>query len=383
MSQHHKPDAMNILLIEDLPIYIRIISKILQNTHTTLEVAQSLAEALEKTQITAYDAILLDLGLPDSRGIDTFNSISSGCTATPIIILSSTDDETIAVQALKNGAQDYLIKGSYLTDETVGSVLLLRSISYAIERQRIQKELLLERSSLEQRVKDRTRELEEANLRLQNLATCLVSAQEDERRRISMELHDEAGQFLTALGLNLDLIRAEIETQSPSLVNLISEAKHITETIMSKLRSLAHDLRPPAIDTVGLSQALQDHCRKISRQTKLDVCFSAIAAANLPKHIQLSLYRVVQEALTNAIKHANASRIDISLESDAEYATLSVEDDGCGFNLPRELTPDSMGGIGLLGIEDRIEAIGGSLTISTQPGKGTSLFVKIPLPERP
>jgi signal transduction histidine kinase len=376
------PKHWRLLLVEDLPIYIGIIKRLLQDAGIHLDIAQTLAEGLQKAMNFQYDAVLLDLGLPDSHGFETFSKFKSACSSMPIIIFSGTDDEKIAIQALQSGAQDYLVKGTYLTSDKGGSLLLTRSIAYAIERYQIQLELIKERSLLEQRVNERTKELQEINDRLRNLASWLVNAQEDERKRISMELHDEAGQFLTALKLSLDLVQKDLDGIPGTIAAQIQEANQLTETIMTRLRNLAHDLRPPAIDAVGLDQALQDHCQKVSRQTGISVKYTGSPSVNIPNYVQLSLYRVVQEALTNVVKHAKATCAEVTLAIDAESITLWVKDNGCGFHMPDTISPTAMGGIGLLGIHDRIEAIGGSLTLQTRPGTGTHLQVQVPLWEQ-
>jgi signal transduction histidine kinase len=367
-----------LLFIEDLPVYIKLVKKLLLHSGINFTAAQTLQEGIDFLGNEHFDAVILDLGLPDCQGIDTFHKLKQACEVIPIIIFSSSEEEDLALEALQSGAQDYLIKGSYLTNEKIGSMILNRSIAYAIERNQIQQELLRERSYLEERVSERTKELKDANARLQNLAASLVTAQENERKRISLELHDQAGQSLTALKLNLSLIHDELPSQSEALRNQIHEANMLTDTIMSNLRTLAHDLRPPSIDAIGLSQTLRDYCRKLARQTGIEIVYSAPEHIDLPSHIGLSLYRSIQEALTNIIKHANSSHVDIIFEISDEFAKVDIKDDGCGFSLPDLERLQSLGGIGLLGIRDRIEAIGGFLEIHTLPGRGTRIHLFVP-----
>ena len=217
-----------------------------------------------------------------------------------------------------------------------------------------------------------------ASDRLRYLTAQLVSVQEDERRRISLELHDEAGQAMTALQLNLGLIHSFLPNEPAKAARQIREAIDLTEMTMEKIRLLAHNLRPPALDAVGLSQAMEDLCRKISRQARLKIDFSGSDVANLPDYIKISLYRVLQEALTNVMKHAQASVVIINLQDESNKIILTISDNGKGFsknNLSDELTRK---GIGLLGMQERIEALGGKLEVSTQPAKGTTLLIEIP-----
>jgi PAS domain S-box-containing protein len=244
-------------------------------------------------------------------------------------------------------------------------------------------------------------QLRAANDRLRTLASSLVSAQEDERRRISLELHDEAGQFLTALKLSLALLQAELPESNAALHHPLQEAICLTEETIEKLRSLAHNLRPPALDTVGLNQALADYCQRIARVTPIladtdrlrgksqtpipqdgiKVTYLGGDTRELPEHIQTSLYRIAQEALTNVIKHAQATQVRVKLDLDAEQVSLEINDNGQGL---AKSSVDGMGvgsgnGIGLLGIRDRAEALGGSLEIESAPGRGVYLRVNIPL----
>jgi PAS domain S-box-containing protein len=214
--------------------------------------------------------------------------------------------------------------------------------------------------------------------RLQNLTDKLVSAQEDERRRISIELHDEAGQALTALKLNLVLILKALSSGSKSIHQYIQEAFGLTETTIDQIRTLAHDLRPPALDAVGLDQASSDYCQRVARQSAMIIDYQGISLPNLPSHYQISFYRVLQEALTNVIKHANASRVSVQFMQENGLLTLKVQDDGQGFLPQMDTLEGDRNGIGLVGIQERMEALGGQLRIVAPPNQGTALVVDVP-----
>jgi signal transduction histidine kinase len=138
---------------------------------------------------------------------------------------------------------------------------------------------------------------------------------------------------------------------------------------------------------VGLSQALLDYCQRIARQTGLKINYRGSDASSLPEYIQTSLYRVAQEALTNVVKHAAAAQVEVGLMVDAEQVCLTIQDDGRGFPPAQSSAVDGgspenpLPGIGLLGIRDRIEAIGGTLRIDSQPGTGATLTASVPLEE--
>lgn len=372
---------LKVLLIEDLPVYVLLLKKILKQNEIDSESAGSLAEGLQHAEKQTFDAVLLDLGLPDSHGLHTFTRFQSANPTLPVIILSGLDDESLAARAVQLSTQDYLTKGNHLTHGGTGSKLLVRSLQYAIERHRIQIVLLQERSLLEARVNERTSEIREANHRLRALAARLVSAQEDERHRVSIELHDEAGQALTALQLSLSLMRTELPEGSDQLENQLQEAIELTGVTLDRLRVLAQNLRPPALDNVGLDQSLRDYCQRMGSRAHLQMDYRASGIEQIPGHVQISLYRIVQEALTNIVKHARASHVWVHIESDAEGVALSVIDDGVGFPAEDWQLTSRHAGIGLTGMRERVEALGGTFEIISEPGKGVSVRVLISLQE--
>jgi signal transduction histidine kinase len=211
--------------------------------------------------------------------------------------------------------------------------------------------------------------------RMRRLTQEIVSAQEEERRRLSRELHDEAGQALTALKISLDLIQSDLPVEDDSLCQRLGEAVALTETTMEQIRLLAYGLRPPALDAVGLSYTLEGLCRDFAERTQLSIDYDGAGLPELPEAVNICLYRFLQEALTNVAKHANGNQVWVSLRCDAETVSLSVEDDGQGFDKLAK-TP---AGIGLLGMRERIELLGGQLGIESWPGQGTCVTARIPL----
>jgi PAS domain S-box-containing protein len=218
---------------------------------------------------------------------------------------------------------------------------------------------------------------------LRRLTRQVVTAQEEDRRRVSRELHDEAGQALTALKINLELLQADLPPESRSLRQSLSEAIALTDATMDEMRRLAHTLRPPALDAVGLNPTLEDLCRDFARRTHLSVEYVGTELPALPDAVAICFYRVLQESLTNAARHARADQVRVALRHDADGVSLSVEDNGRGFD-PGEVISSSNqdGGMGLLGMRERIELLGGWLEINSRPGQGTRLVACIPWRER-
>jgi signal transduction histidine kinase len=374
-------EALKILMIEDILPYFQLVRRLLVPSNMMVESAACLKEGLQKAERQQFDAALLDLGLPDSSGLETYAAFQRRFPDIPVIILTGTDDEKMAVEAVKMGAQEYLIKGSYLAQGPAVQRLLARSILSAIERFSIHMDLMQERAQMESRVIERTAELIRANVHLRALAARLVSAQEDERRRISLELHDETGQSVTALRLSLALIQAELPAEPVGLQQKVSEAIDLADTAMERLRTLAHNLHPPALERVGLDQTLRDTCQRLERHSGLSVEYRGADFSALPSHYQISIYRIIQEALTNVVKHAQAQNVWVEINRDAETISLEVRDDGRGFWLSAGHFTADNSGLGLVGIQERAEAIGGSLSVISAPGKGTRILASIPLEE--
>lgn len=215
--------------------------------------------------------------------------------------------------------------------------------------------------------------------RLRRLTQQVTSAQEAERQRLSRELHDEAGQTLTALKISLELLQADMSLGFEPLHQRIAEAIALTDTTLERIRVMAHELRPPALDVAGLSPALEGLCRDFGRQTQLAIAYESTALPTLPETITICLYRFLQEALTNVAKHAHAQQVRVALSYDGATVSLSVEDDGQGFEAQARMALTSATtGIGLLGIQERLELLGGRLELDSNPGQGTRLVAHIP-----
>ncbi len=210
--------------------------------------------------------------------------------------------------------------------------------------------------------------------RLRTLSRRLVEIQENERLYISRELHDEAGQMLTLL--RLDLVTLEAQAHQPELVlKKVSEMEKTLNAISESLRNVALALRPASLDHLGLVPALRQHLESVGERYKLNVNFvSGNFQERLPANIETELYRIAQEAFTNIVRHAHASQVDVTFTVQDKKLIVIIADDGDGFDL--EKVPDS-GHLGLFGMRERAEMIGGQLLIESKLGKGTTLMVKV------
>ena len=247
-------------------------------------------------------------------------------------------------------------------------------------------------SDLEQRVEERTRELSIVNENLQTeiarhkeseaarlqLLRRLVTAQEEERRRISRELHDQTGQHLTALLLGLKTLNNSPDNGSASLHKSLSKLEKLTERLIEDAHHLAWDLRPAALDDLGLETALSNYVEKWSERNAIALDFhSGLNTLRLSTPLETAVFRIVQEALTNVLKHAQATRVSVMLEHRYDELLVIVEDNGCGFQPEVTLKGN---GLGLVGINERVALVGGKLNIESEPSCGATLAIRIPAP---
>ncbi|MDX1521594.1 MAG: GAF domain-containing protein, partial [Anaerolineae bacterium] len=212
--------------------------------------------------------------------------------------------------------------------------------------------------------------------RLQSLSRRLVEIQETERRRIARELHDEAGQSLSSLMVDLRLLERKVEDPKAVLAGIL-DLKHRTNDISENLHRLATDLRPASLDHLGLETTLRQYIENFGQQNELETQFEAVGLDDrrLQPSVETNLYRVVQEALTNVLRHSQATQVDVLLERRGEHLVAIIEDNGVGFD------PDAAaqsGRLGLVGIRERAEMLDGNLMIESTPGVGTTIYVEVP-----
>lgn len=220
-----------------------------------------------------------------------------------------------------------------------------------------------------------------AEERIKSLLERLVSVQEQERRRLALNLHDHLGQQITALRLAISTLRETVDaTENSSRLDRIDQ---LVTQLDRDIDFFAWELRPAALDDVGLEPAIRAFVGQWSTTSKVVAEFhaNAVAADRLPTDIESNLYRIVQEALNNVAKHAKAQHVSVLLERKNEEISLIVEDDGCGFEMAAVLSNFNKG-MGLAGIRERTALIGGEVEIESSPGNGTTLFVRIPLAAR-
>jgi signal transduction histidine kinase len=224
---------------------------------------------------------------------------------------------------------------------------------------------------LESQVQERLKESVQARAGLQELSAKLVRAQEDERRALSRELHDEVGQSFSAVLMEAENL-LDMEP-APEVRPHLESLRSLAENGMNEIRNMALLLRPSMLDDFGLVPALNWQARETAKRTGMRVQIDSEVEDELPDEHKTTIYRIVQEALNNCARHAQATTVQVSVRGENGQILLNVQDDGSGFD------PQRVRGLGLLGMEERVRHLGGEFVIDSRPGRGTLLHIALPL----
>jgi signal transduction histidine kinase len=351
-----------VLIVDDDDITREALHAILKSDDYQIELATNGYDAIEKAKELSPDIILLDVMMPEIDGFEVCRRIRRipEIAEVPVLILTSLDDQESLLEGIKSGADDFLSKPVNRFE--------LRARVNTITRL------------------NRYRRLKEEQARIREMANKIITLQEDERRRIAQELHDELGQSLTTLSISLKLLSGDLS--DPAIQARIADMLNLTRDTLNQLRLLGHELRPPALDMIGICPTLEGYCRDFTQHTQLPILFFTEGTIpTLPDPYNITLYRFLQEALTNIVKHAGASQVWVRLFAHEKEITFSVRDDGHGFpqaqsgSQPPPFTrKDGSTGMGLLGIQERIDLLDGTFKIDSQPGQGSRLTVSFPIP---
>ena len=228
---------------------------------------------------------------------------------------------------------------------------------------------------LERQGRLRYEQIARSQRELEQLSARVVDAQEEERRSLSRELHDEVGQSLGALLVDVARLKSHVPENDAGVQEQLSHIKSVAEKTVNTVRNMALLLRPSMLDDLGLVAAVEWQGREVSRQGQMEVeVHAANVSEDLPDDYRICIYRVVQEALNNSARHASARHAEVNLSQEGGQIFASITDDGRGFDSSR------VRGLGLLGMEERVKRLGGKLTIHSQSGQGTQIRVELPVP---
>ncbi len=222
--------------------------------------------------------------------------------------------------------------------------------------------------------------LEQQSYQLRALNMRLVEAEEAERRRLARELHDQVGQSLTAMGINLDIISTLLPENMPEeIISRLDDMRTLVTRTTKRVRQVMVDLRPEALDDYGILAALHWSAERFTKRTGIAVAVEGEEAdSRLPRQVENVLYRVTQEALTNVAKHAQATQVTVRLKVDSETVRLVVIDNGIGFTPTRRAALDREQQWGLAIMAERVEGLGGCFRLESSPGQGTRIIVEVP-----
>lgn len=353
MNEH----TYTILVIDDEKTTRMTLAALLDKPNYHVEMAEDGIEGFELAKKIKPDVILLDIMMPRMSGYDVCQRIRSNpeIGEVPIIMITALDDSDAKLHGLTAGADDFLTKPF----DRLELEIRLHTLRH-VNRYR---HLLEEREKLNETLA----ELSEKNVQLSALSRKILEAQEAERRRVAVELHDEIGQLIT--GLKLILGR-----QQEDLPTMIAEARAVTNELMQRVREISINLRPTDLDDFGLSAALNGLIKRFTKQTGIAVRhnINPLDDSRFDSAIETTIFRVTQEALTNIARHAGTHEAKIMLNISLYEIQIRISDPGKGFDSSQKNLGASTG---LSGMAERVRVTGGNFTLRSAPGKGTVILV--------
>ncbi|MGZ6123361.1 MAG: ATP-binding protein [Myxococcales bacterium] len=335
-----------VLIIDDSDTDARLVVRELRRSGFSpewerVDTAATLREALRRRE---WGLVISDSGVPEFNALDALALVKEEAPGIPFIVVSGTISEEMAVQTIRSGASDFVTKQN------------LGRLGSAIAR---------ELSSVSPGTP---------------AARGLLEARDTERRRIAHELHDQIGQLL--VGVRLNLVTAQ-HRRGRTRLKAIEEAKSLVDDIIERVRDCSFDLYPAALEHDGLTAALRWLARRQSRWSGLEPEIDLAEVPPLPRALELACFRIAQEALANVSRHAEARGVRVELRATDLTLELMIRDDGKGFDLEaarRHVVART--GLGLAGMQDRAALARGQLEIESRPGRGTTVRARFPLPRR-
>ncbi|WP_395730599.1 response regulator [Prosthecobacter sp.] len=342
---------ITILVVDDDPGLTRLIGRALQREGFQTATAGSGLEATQWLKHHSADLMLLDLKLPDMEGPALVESLVSIGLSVPFIIITGQGDERVAVDMMKRGALDYLVK----------DVNFIEFVPTVVRR-------ALSQLEKEQR-------LAAAEADRQRLEQEILQISELEQQRIGRDLHDDLGQQLAGLSIMATILGRSLAARDAPEAPEAARITDLLKKTVAMTRSLARGLHPVAAEPDGLMSALHDLAARMTSMFHIDCQFECPRAVQMNDNTAAThLYRIAQESVSNGVKHGHARHVRIILSSDVETLSLTIKDDGIGIGAP---DPQQQG-MGLRIMHYRAGMIGGRLAIEKQPGSGTQVTCSLP-----
>ena len=351
---------LKLLMLEDDPADAALIQKLLQRSgiHFTAKVVSDEPEFLKALDENSFDAVLADNALPQYSSLKALDAIKQKNPFVAFILVTGTVSEEFAVSIIQQGADDYILKTNLTR--------LPAAINKVVENKKIQKAKHLAET-----------EMQELNEQLRSLAAYLQNVREEEQTRIAREIHDELGQLLTTLKMDIALAGNKMGTSLEDAKTHLTAAMQIADITLKTVRRIASGLRPSILDDMGLVAALEWQSSEFEKHNNIkSAFFSSHEDIQLEKNLATQLYRIYQEALTNVARHSEADKVTAELTINQKQLILTITDNGKGFN-PEEIKAKKT--LGLLGMNERALLMKGQLTINSIIGKGTMVTVMVPI----
>lgn len=362
---YHMNTLPNILIVDDNATNLLYLEIILRHLPINLVQALSGQEALNKTKNTELALAILDVQMPEMNGYELAVHLNENRAENkvPIIFLTANFPENARImEGYKAGAVDYIVK-------PLNEVILVSKIKIFLELF-WQKRRIIEST---EKIRISEEETKLAKSKVEELNDHLIRAVEEERSNISLQVHDELGQAMTAIKMDLSWIRQNI--LQPDLVQpKLDKMIQMTNEVIHRVQRISSELHPGVLDDLGLNAAIEWYCNEFSERSGIQC--ELFLDENEPdtKKLQLAMFRVIQEALTNVLRHAKANKVSIELITSPEMF-LTISDNGIG--IPAEKI-ESGKSFGLIGMRQRISQCGGNIEFKGETGKGSTIIVQIP-----
>ncbi|MEH6355415.1 MAG: response regulator [Marinobacter sp.] len=369
-----------VLIVDDSRSSLTWLSQLVSSAGYGVICVRDGREALALLETVQPDLILLDVDMPGMSGLELCSAIKQQkrFEHVPVLFQSVLTDSNIRIEGLKAGAADFLSK-PYQPDE----ILLRVKIHLKLHALQTKLEVAVERRTQQLSMEIIQRQQVEKNLiestqRLQSLTAHLQEIREEERKRIAREIHDELGQSLSLAQIELDRLSGIVGQEREEVVQLFNRLKSCLASSADTARSISENLRPGMLDLLGLKPALEHHIKTFEQATGLpcQIKIELNDDLELEDRHATAVFRIVQESLTNIAKHAQASRVGVSVLGNEEGLMVSVQDNGVGIEAR---SSHGRNAFGLQGMAERVEMLDGQLTTESLPGKGTRVEAFFPL----
>jgi signal transduction histidine kinase len=362
--------SLRVLLIEDTEDDAFLVLRYLRRYGYSLDddVVSTRDEVELALTNKQWDLVISDYILPSFSGLDALKLLKDKNLDIPCIIISGKITDETAVSAMRAGAHDYVMKDN------------LGRLGPAIDREIAEAIVRRERQKAEMLVKERTEELARVNDKLEIYIREIIRIQESERKRIAVELHDDTAQNLSLLALEIDKILENPELLPEQTFKHLTKLRDDVDRTQRDVRRFSHELRPGVLDYLGLEAALEGLADDINEKGPMEVDLEVKGKGRrLPDEVELSLFRIAQEALNNSQKHAQATRASVNLRFYPSKVKLTISDNGNGFDVKKDAEAAiKRRRLGMVGMRERADLVNGKLSVRSIIGTGSTISIEVP-----